>query len=380
MPRTLPSRRAGSAREEKAPDAATRGAAAGLERMKREQEKADARAEASKLTANEPFRFFIKEGMETQFIVVDDEPSFFRNEHQLQDPKTKRFSLHVPCIDEVANCPACEVDTKQPSFCMYLTVIDLTEYTNSKDEVITWSKKMLVVKLGQQKKFVRVWEKEGTLRGALFTVSRTGKMSSNIGSDIDFEEFVTEEELRTYETEYEDKDGNIVEVFGDEPFNYDEIYPALTEAQIAQVVGFKDESTARSHRGGARRASTDESEAPARRGSRRSERAQADEPAEPAPRTAGRRSARQEPAEEPAARRPASRRSAAPAEDEPETPAPRRAATRRQAEVPEDPPQRSAAAPRRRAAAAPAEDNPLPDEAPAATDRASRRAALRGTR
>lgn len=352
-----------------APSSAVRGANAGLARMREEQAKAAARSEASKLTSKEPFRFFCEVGQTREIVVVDYEPAFFRNEHALQHPKTKRYNLFLPCIDEVANCPVCSVDTKQAYFGMYLTIIDLTPFVNSRDEEVLWTKKMLVVKLSQQKIIARLFEQHGTLRGMILQMSRDAKLDASIGNDIQFIEFMSEEDLATYETEYEDNDGNLHEVYGNEPFDYDEIYPDLSEDQLAQLAGIKgaDEGRAvRSSRASARHGDAQDNEPPPGRAARHAG-ARAEPQAAPA-----RRAPRAAPQES----TPAPRRAAPARAQSQEAPAPR-AATRPARSAPQDPPQRAA----RRAPS-----NPLPDDeaeapAPAATaDRAARRAQLRGSR
>lgn len=386
-PRTAPARRGASkpAAKAAAPASSYRGAA-GLRRMKEEEVKAEARKAAAQASMKEPFRFFVRPGESASIIIVDDAPDFFRMEHALMNPRTKRFNLFVPCIDEHTNCPACAASDKPPYFAMYLTVIDLTPFTNGAGEEVDWTKKMMVVKSTQQKKLMRLYEKHGTLRGMELVMTRDGDMDAAIGNDIEFQGFVDEEELETYVTEYTDKEKKVHEVFGDEPFDYEDIYPDLSEKEISALVGGRaprdDDDEPAPRRSASRRTSRDEEEEEEEEAPRR--------PSRGAARTAtarpARRSAREEVEEEeeeeaPAPRRP---RRAAVEEEEEEAPAPRRARRASREEEPEEEEEAPARPARRAGRKAPVD--PLPEEEeeeeapPARSSRSAKRANLRPTR
>ncbi|MGZ7145072.1 hypothetical protein ACXWOO_11940, partial [Streptococcus pyogenes] len=69
-------------------------------------------------------------------------------------------------------CPVCKADSKPSYFAAYLTVLDLTPYEKEDGTVIEWSKRLLVIKQAQQKKFVRIQEREGNLRGVIIAATR----------------------------------------------------------------------------------------------------------------------------------------------------------------------------------------------------------------
>ena len=385
-------RRASSAAPAKAAPSTSFRGAAGLRRMKEEEKKAEVRKAAAQASMKEPFRFFVRPGESATIIIVDEAPDFFRMEHALMNPRTKRYNLFVPCLDEHTNCPACAVSDKPAYFAMYLTVIDLTPYEKDGHEV-EWSKKMMVVKATQQKKIMRLYEKHGTLRGMELLMTRDGDMDAAIGNDIEFQGFVPEEELQDYITEYTDREKKVHEVIGDEPFDYEDIYPDMGEDEVAALVGGRSSS----------RDDDDDEPAPRRSASRRG-RGSYDEEAEEeeTPRRASRRASRarddeeeEEEAEE-APRRPAraGSRSAAPVRasrraaveeeeeaEEEEEEAPRRPArsARRGAPVEEEEaPQRPARRAARRVEVEDEEEEE--EEAPPATSRSSKRASLRPTR
>lgn len=214
------------------------GAEDGLKQMREEERKAEARREMNKQRAHEPRRFFMKEGETRQYVIIDDHLSFFRHEHNLMNPQSKRWDLFAPCVNEFANCPICKNSDNKPSyFAAYLTIIDLTPFENKDGDEIPWSKRLLVIKPAQQKKFVRLQEREGSLRGMIVEATRDKKTDASIGNDIEFVEFMEEEELLDYETVYVDKDGKEHDIIGHEPFDYEEIFPEWTEKQLIAVAG-----------------------------------------------------------------------------------------------------------------------------------------------
>lgn len=365
---------------------------AGYAMMQQEEANAEARKEAQASQSGMPFRFFCGVGETREVVVVDEKPDFFRYEHNLPD-RDGRWKIFTSCINEYANCPICHSGgSKYPYFAMYLTVIDLTPYTNKDGIEVPWSKKLLVVKPAQQKKIMRKLEQnDNNLRGAVLSMSRDGDKDASIGNDIELVEFMSEDELLTYETSYVNQKNEQIDVIGHEPFDYDELFPEQSEEQLAALAGgnhnsYDDHARNVGASGGRRGAPARPGAAPRGRSGdgwdEGAERRPAARGAAPARRPAARQE--EQPEEEleeeapPPARRaaPASRQAPAPAGRAAGRPAPRQVS--RQAaepeyedEVPEeDPPQRPAARGAARPAARPA------DAAPPSL--ASRRAALRG--
>ena len=208
-----------------------------LDKINEEQTKAEARREAQASMSGMPFRFFCPVGETREIVVVDEQPNFVRHEHNLKDSRGK-WSIFCSCVAENANCPVCESNPDKPAyFAMYLTVIDLTPYVNKDDIEVPWSKKLLVVKSSQQKKIMRLYERHGTLRGMVLSMTRDGDKDAAIGNDIEFVEFFDEDALAEYYNEYEGKDKKLIQIVGGEAFNYDELFPAQTEEMLAAIVG-----------------------------------------------------------------------------------------------------------------------------------------------
>lgn len=372
--------------------------AEGMQRMEQEQERQAARKEVAQMNANMPFRFYCPPGEEREIIIVDDKPNFFRYEHNLKNTRTGKWDIFCACINEDANCPVCKAAERPSYFGMFMTCVDLTPYTNKDGEEVPWSKKLLVVKSAQQKKITRLWQREGSLRGAVLLMTRDGEKDASIGNDIELLEFVEEDTLLSYETVYVYTDSagkeKSKDIIGHEVFDYDELFPAVTEQQLRALVGGRPEPGSRDHdadvrpsrRGG--RSSEFDDPPPSRTAARRGRTIDPDdnpergvEPSEPAPRRAAplrRGMARQEVLEDepaPVARRAVGR--AAESEPEQESEPPSRRATSRAAPQPAQ--RTTARAPLRRAVPEPeVEDPPDGDDAPRAASLADRRRQARG--
>lgn len=371
--------------------------AAGRERALALLEQQEAEREARLATPLMPFRFRMDVGDAKEVVVVDDAPDFFRTEHNLQDPRSKRYDVYLPCIDEHTNCPACSKSSRPAYYAMYLTIIDINPYISTKTgEEIPFSKKLLVVKPMQQKKILRYYERHGTLRGMILLMTRDGDKDASIG-DPEFVEFMSEEDLQTYVSEYTDKEGVVHETLCYEPYDYEALFPDMSEAQLSALVGggasagsrhADDRAIGRTRGRGAAAdeepAEGDWEEAPRRVATRRAPAAAAPEPAQRAARPAARRAAAPIAEEEPldpedtldGEQLPWDDENAPEAEPEeaPAAPARRTARAPVRGASPAVAPARTAAPVRSARRAAP---EPVVEEAPARAGIAARRAALR---
>lgn len=359
--------------------------AEGRRKMEEEDERQAARREAAAMNTNMPFRFFCPVGETREVVIVDNAPDFFRYEHNLKDTRSGKWSIFCACINESANCPVCKVSERQSYFAMYLTVIDLTPYESEKHGVVEWSKKLMVVKAAQQKKITRLWERHGTLRGMVLSMTRDGEKDASIGNDIEFVEFIEEDELLSYENSYTyQKDGKDTtkDIIGHEPCDYDELFPQPTEQQLRAIVGGRPEPGSRDEAdgiagrrsaGSRRSGEFDEPEAaPARTRSAFRAPARSEEPESRAPTSRRGFAARPAPAEEAYEQEPAVARGAASrrtARAEPEELPERASAPRSVARARVEPPARGRTAPARE------EEPEVPQRS--ATSLAERRRALR---
>jgi len=210
-----------------------------MDRVDDELAQQKVRKEEAMKKAGQPLRFFMKPGETKEIVILDDKPDFFMYEHTIKDPRSGKWGLNLPCIKEHDNCPVCE-EVKESIYTMFLSVLDLTGFEDSKGNWHEFSRKLLCVKPSQQKKYIRKYTKEGTLRGAIFEVTRDGDMDANIGNDIEFMEFMDEEELiNDYISEWKDRDGKKhVENHG-EVIDYEDLFDEPTAESLRAIVGGK---------------------------------------------------------------------------------------------------------------------------------------------
>lgn len=215
---------------------------AGIQHLEQELQRQKNRQEMRRTRANQPFRMWVPPGESKEIIVLDSKPDFFMYEHNLKDPETGKWNVFKTCAGEDDNCALCE-KYGQSYYALYLSVIDLTPYVDRNGNRVEWSRKLMVVKTGQMKKFIRRYEKEGTLRGAKFELARDGNKDPVIGNDIEYLETVPERELKKFVRSYKDRDNNRVTEDCSEPYEYEHIFEepdgdALREfAKAAPVPG-----------------------------------------------------------------------------------------------------------------------------------------------
>lgn len=205
------------------------------------------------------FRFYVKEGESKEIIILDEKPDFFMWEHNYKEGG--HYGNHAGCCKEWETCPACEEYPDSNSyFGMYLSCIDLTQYTDKQGNEVEFTRKLLVVKPSQHKKFSRLYERHGTLRGMVLEMSRDGKKDAGIGNDIQFQEFIDEDDLAEYIREWEDKDGKVHEEDCSEPYEYTEIFDEPTPENIAAQIGVDYEPTPGSSKANRKALDEEESE------------------------------------------------------------------------------------------------------------------------
>lgn len=209
----------------------------GMRRAAEEIEKNKEKERLRKERGHAPMRFRMASGETKQVVILDDKPDFFQYEHNAKDADGK-WRIFSGCVKESDNCPACSALGKESYYAMYLTVLDLTPFELRSGETVAFSRKLLVVKNQQQKKFMRMYEKEGTLRGMILDLTRDGDKEPAIGNDIEFVDWMPEDELLTYVREWTDREKKRHIDNCHEPFDYETIFPEpTTEGLRAQFGG-----------------------------------------------------------------------------------------------------------------------------------------------
>lgn len=210
---------------------------AGRARTDTELKRQKERSEQRRAQANKPFRFYVPVGETRQFIICDDAPDFFLYEHALKDAEGRWGRMFCGCIKEFANCPVCRTAERESYYAMALTIVDLTPFDTRDGDTVEFSRKLLIVKPQQQKKFLRFFQKEGTLRGALFETTRDGEKDATIGNDIEFLEFVPEKEMESYVRTWKDREGKKHTENCAEPYVYEEVFDEPTEESLLAIAG-----------------------------------------------------------------------------------------------------------------------------------------------
>lgn len=205
-----------------------------------EQERIKQRREQRRLQGNQPFRYWMPPNTERKVIVLDESPDFYRYEHALMNRDTNRNDLYTDCVNEFETCPVCENSDSRPYYAMYLTVIDLEGFTTRGGEEVEWSRKLFVVKSGMQRQWVREFERNGSLRGKVFTIFRDGDKDPVTGNQIEEdleEEPYSDADLADYERSWTDRDKKEHTEDCSVPYAYDEIMPEMSFDELNSFVG-----------------------------------------------------------------------------------------------------------------------------------------------
>lgn len=212
----------------------------GRRQAQAEQERIRERRAQRQAQGNQPFRFWMPPNSERKVLVLDEQPDFFRYEHAMMNRDSGRNDLYTDCIDEFDTCPVCENSDSRPYYAMYLTVIDLEPYTNKQGEEVEWSRKLFVVKSGMQRAWTREYERNGSLRGKIFTIFRDGDKDPVTGNQIEEdleEEPYTEDEMAEFERSWTDRENRTHTEDCSVCFDYEEIMPEMTSDELLRISG-----------------------------------------------------------------------------------------------------------------------------------------------
>lgn len=210
-----------------------------------------------------PYRFWLPVGKQTEIIVLDAEPGPCFYEHNLKDPGTGKWDVYEGCPKEFEPCPLCDgvAGGKESYYVMLLSIIALDPYVNKDGKTIPHSKKLLAVKTNDQPFFNRLFEREGTLRGAHLLMARDSKNSANHGRPELIEMHKEEDILATFgHPEIKAQDGRVIKKQNADcyPYPYEKIFtrPSATDLRTryggAAPAGSADDIGGGSAAGGSR--------------------------------------------------------------------------------------------------------------------------------
>ena len=213
--------------------------AAGRNKVDSELE-AQKERQARRQAANEgPYRLYLKPGTtERQVVILDDEPEFFMHEHQIYNGGRKDMPMYTycGCVKEWETCPVCE-EVKDSYYALFMTVLDLEPYKTRAKETVEFSRKLMCVKPQQQKKFIRRWKKEGTLRGQILLLSRDTDKDPVIGNDIEFEDWMDDDDLAEYTKDWVDRKKKKHTEDCSEVYDYRKIFKEPDAEELSIIAG-----------------------------------------------------------------------------------------------------------------------------------------------
>lgn len=245
-----PAPRAGRAPAERPKVASRYRGEEGRRQMREEQQRIQTRREQRRLQGDQPIRFWMPfagwrkknsrdpaSNGEREVVVLDAAPDFFRYEHAVLNPDTGFNDLFLDCINEDDTCPVCENTESRSYYALYLTVIDLEPYVNKNGEQVEWTRKLLVVKSGMQRSWARMFDREGTLRGAHVKLIRDTDKDPVGGNEIEFIDFYEEAELESFVREFTDRAGKVHVEDCSQPYDYDKLFPPMSKADLERAIG-----------------------------------------------------------------------------------------------------------------------------------------------
>lgn len=138
------------------------------------------------------FRYFIKRGTEADLVILDDQLDFAINEHTIYDPRDKSRE-HVSCPKDWEVCPICQLAHKDKNsvykdsvYTAFLTVLDLTPWTDKQGVEHEYSVRLLPLKGEVRTRFFKYAERYETLRGLRITMIRDeGEKSAATGTPFE---------------------------------------------------------------------------------------------------------------------------------------------------------------------------------------------------
>lgn len=139
-------------------------------------------------------RFWLKDGATAKIVFLDDEPPIIE-EHQLKiDGDWRNWFTCLRMVGDA--CPICDKMAKnKPYTAGFYTVIDMTEWTDSKDKTHKNELKLFVAKFKTLQVLRRLSSKRGSLAGCVFEVFRSSSDAPNTGDVFEFERKLSKAEI-----------------------------------------------------------------------------------------------------------------------------------------------------------------------------------------
>ena len=173
-------------------------------------------------------RFWLPPEKSAKIVFLDDDPVFL-DEHQVKI--NGRWNNFFTCLRQLGqNCPLCDELNNRPATTGFYTIIDTTEWTDSRGNKHVNEKKLFAPKFKTLQMLKRLSKKRGGLQGCVFDVYRTSADAYNVGDVFDYEGKLDEEQLKKLNKDIT-------------PFDYAEILKPLSAGELLRILKRNAEST-----------------------------------------------------------------------------------------------------------------------------------------
>ena len=172
-------------------------------------------------------RFWLPPEKSAKIVFLDDDPVIL-DEHQVKI--NGRWNNFFTCLRQLGqNCPLCDELDNRPATTGFYTIIDTTEWTDSRGNKHVNEKKLFAPKFKTLQMLKRLSKKRGGLQGCVFDVYRTSADAYNVGDVFDYEGKLDEEQLKKLNKDIA-------------PFDYAEILKPLPASDLLRILKRNAES------------------------------------------------------------------------------------------------------------------------------------------
>lgn len=174
------------------------------------------------------FRFYMKYDTEANVVFLDD-LLFPIVEHQLKD--AKGYTIFETCIEELeGECPLC--DSGMRSFLGFASTVIHIDPVKKDGTKLSPTKKLIVIKQGAAKNWLRRQKEAGYLKGKVFKLYRSSDSKSpTTGSDIDFKKEADWEKVKKLAPEGVDPNEWL------KPYDYKEMFKPKSAQELRTMMG-----------------------------------------------------------------------------------------------------------------------------------------------
>jgi hypothetical protein len=176
-------------------------------------------------------RFWLMPGKSAKVTFLDSVGIYF-HEHELQ--VNGRWGNYFTCRKDFSECPLCDAGHR-PTYVAAYSVIDHSEYTTKKGDVLKNQKKLLVLRPTVMNKLARrrADQKDGDLTYYMFSFARDKKEECRTGEDIQLVKRITPKALLSIKP----KDANITDEEWLKPFDYRKLFAPRSVEELRRLIG-----------------------------------------------------------------------------------------------------------------------------------------------